>query len=331
MALPVNVDKGTVNFLLMDTTGTFATGTLKFQPEFTALKNVSATPPTIILPAAVTVNLVDGAGSVELVATDDPDNNPQDWTYKVSASLGGGATLTSFSISVPSGSTQDLADLQPVTSSKGVATIVGPGVPAGGDAGQILQKNTSNDYDTSWVNAPEGTGGGGGGAITSVNGQVGVVVLSAADVGAMSSGYVPDWSDLTNKPASFPPDLHNHDDRYYTESEVDTLLANLDTGGGGGTELTDYSQVAGLPGYPTAFPSEAHNHDDRYYTESEVDDMLSAMPSTAMIYYNGSSWIDENDDAITIRPLAKRVQAFGATVQPAFLVAGDIWIEDTGA
>ena len=34
-----------------------------------------------------------------------------------------------------------------------------------------------------------------------------------------------DWSNITNKPATFAPSAHNHDDRYYTESEVDTKLA----------------------------------------------------------------------------------------------------------
>ena len=34
-----------------------------------------------------------------------------------------------------------------------------------------------------------------------------------------------DWSNVQNKPATFPPSAHNHDDRYYTESEVDTKLA----------------------------------------------------------------------------------------------------------
>ena len=34
-----------------------------------------------------------------------------------------------------------------------------------------------------------------------------------------------DWPNITNKPATFPPSAHNHDDRYYTESEVDTKLA----------------------------------------------------------------------------------------------------------
>lgn len=34
-----------------------------------------------------------------------------------------------------------------------------------------------------------------------------------------------DWANVYNKPTSFPPSAHNHDDRYYTESEVDTKLA----------------------------------------------------------------------------------------------------------
>ena len=37
------------------------------------------------------------------------------------------------------------------------------------------------------------------------------------------SGSV-DWSDIENKPSDYPPSSHNHDDRYYTESEVDTAL-----------------------------------------------------------------------------------------------------------
>ena len=34
-----------------------------------------------------------------------------------------------------------------------------------------------------------------------------------------------DWANVYNKPTTFPPSAHNHDDRYYTESEVDTKLA----------------------------------------------------------------------------------------------------------
>jgi hypothetical protein len=36
------------------------------------------------------------------------------------------------------------------------------------------------------------------------------------------------WDDVQNKPTTFPPSTHNHDDRYYTESEILALLAAID-------------------------------------------------------------------------------------------------------
>ena len=55
----------------------------------------------------------------------------------------------------------------------------GVGVPTGGTTGQVLAKASSTDYDTEWVNA------GGGGEVSSVNGQTGAVTLDADDVGAL--------------------------------------------------------------------------------------------------------------------------------------------------
>lgn len=34
-----------------------------------------------------------------------------------------------------------------------------------------------------------------------------------------------DWANVDNKPTTFTPSAHNHDDKYYTKSEVDTKLA----------------------------------------------------------------------------------------------------------
>ena len=49
---------------------------------------------------------------------------------------------------------------------------------------------------------------------------------------------------------------HNHDDRYYTESEIDSKISDINT------------SLSGKA------PS-VHNHDDRYYTESEIDSKIS--------------------------------------------------------
>ena len=32
------------------------------------------------------------------------------------------------------------------------------------------------------------------------------------------------WGAITGKPSSFPPEAHTHDDRYYTESEMNSKL-----------------------------------------------------------------------------------------------------------
>ena len=58
--------------------------------------------------------------------------------------------------------------------------------------------------------------------------------------------------DTTQYLSSLPS--HNHDDRYYTESEVDSALNSK--------------------------ADSVHNHDDRYYTESEVDNALTGKQAT---------------------------------------------------
>ena len=64
------------------------------------------------------------------------------------------------------------------------------------------------------------------------------------------------WSGVTGKPSSYTPSVHTHDDRYYTESEinskVNTINSSIDTKA-----------------------DKTHTHDDRYYTESEIDSKLS--------------------------------------------------------
>lgn len=106
------------------------TGTVFFTAEADYLLSADST----VLPAPVAVPLVDSAFTVELVATDDPQLNPVNFSYRVSFDLkanGSPIKRNSFSIEVPAGLTTDLATVTPVASSNGSGMIVGPTGPVG--------------------------------------------------------------------------------------------------------------------------------------------------------------------------------------------------------
>jgi hypothetical protein len=91
--------------------------------------------------------------------------------------------MSSSPIPILSGNTVHVTMGDPIIveiSSIGEQGIPGEGVPVGGATGQVLAKASDADYDTEWV-------ANGGGAVDSVNGQTGVVVLDAADVGAVAT------------------------------------------------------------------------------------------------------------------------------------------------
>lgn len=219
MALPVNVDKGTVVGKFIDSDGGAWVGTVTFTPSYDRLKDVTAGPPVSILPRPVQVSTTNGyIGPVHLVATDDTDLNPIGFTYEVSfKATGGSSAIGKFSISVPKTSYDptydavtnfvgspavDLTLASPVGSSSGATIIMGPagvGVPEGGDTGQVLVKASGADADTEWVDPP--SGGGGSGTVTSVNTRTpvaGAITLIKGDLGL---GNVDNTSDAS-KPVS---------------------------------------------------------------------------------------------------------------------------------
>ena len=51
-------------------------------------------------------------------------------------------------------------------------------------------------------------------------------VKRATTAGTADSANSVAWENVKDKPTTFPVEAHNHDDRYYTESEVNTLLAS---------------------------------------------------------------------------------------------------------
>ena len=151
MALPSNVNYGTVNarFLLAYADGAdgdaypdgvAAQGSVTFTPSAAYVKNVSASPvPVTIIPSAITCSLdnegyllgSDGNRGVKLVATDDQDNNPYDWSWEVSFALldangANAGNITAFSFSLASNATIDLAAVSPVPSANGTFYVTGP-------------------------------------------------------------------------------------------------------------------------------------------------------------------------------------------------------------
>lgn len=198
MALPSNVQTGTVvgRFASIKD-GTPMVGTVTFTPSFTKALNTTATDPGpwTLLPEAVTATLDEtGAFSATLAATDDADLGLGAWTWRASFAFGKAYPVPSFPIEVASGGTVDLTLVAPAGQAGGALLV--EGIPAGGTTGQILAKASGADYDNEWIDPP--TGGGSGGAVTSVAGKTGAVTLVKGDVGL---GNVDNTSDAA-KPVS---------------------------------------------------------------------------------------------------------------------------------
>ena len=105
------------------------------------------------------------------------------------------------------------------------------------------------------------TGPAGAGGVTSLQGLTGGLTLAAVGGTWAASGSTitltvtaasAAWDAITGKPATFPPSAHTHDDRYYTETEVDSLLAGKQAAGSyaaashahTASAITDFSTAA---------------------------------------------------------------------------------------
>lgn len=104
-------------------------------------------------------------------------------------------------------------------------------------------------------------------------------IPTAADVGALPSTYIPDWSVITNKP-SFATRWPTYAEVAGKPTYFDTQWSQID---GIPTSFpSTWTTVSGKPtsfptnwtdisGKPATFPATAHNHDDRYYTKTYID------------------------------------------------------------
>ena len=109
---------------------------------------------------------------------------------------------------------------------------------------------------------------------------------------ANSAGAVA-WGNVTGKPSSYTPSSHTHDDRYYTESEIDTKLSGkANASHGNHVPATQTANNAVFlrndNTWQTVTPANigasatGHTHDDRYYTETEMNTKLNAKLNTSL-------------------------------------------------
>ena len=113
MPLPVDMQTGTITGRFVDIGGTALQGTISFTPNVPKLYS-KATGTTIVVTTRKVPLAPDGTLSVVLPATNDPDVTPAGFQYAVVEDFQGKvATGFKYNISVPQGSTVDLADISP--------------------------------------------------------------------------------------------------------------------------------------------------------------------------------------------------------------------------
>lgn len=141
------------------------------------------------------------------------------------------------------------------------------------------------------------------GAVVSVNGATGAVVLDAAAVGALADDYAPEWDDVTDKPSTFAPSAHTHDDRYYTEGETDDLL-NAKAADSAVVKLSGSQTIAGTKTFSTipVLPNSSPTTDNQAARKKYVDDGLAGKANSSHTHAiaNVTGLQDALDDKVEV-------------------------------
>ncbi len=99
-------------------------------------------------------------------------------------------------------------------------------------------------------------------------------IVTNALNGKANSSHSHSISNITNLQSSLDgksPTSHTHDDRYYTESEMNTKL----NGKANSSHSHSISNITNLQSALDSKSATGHNHDERYYTETEMNKKLN--------------------------------------------------------
>ncbi|MFA4795293.1 phage tail protein [Leptospira kirschneri] len=139
--------------------------------------------------------------------------------------------------------------------------------------------------------------------------------VTDSEKGAWNSPPPADWNSLQNKPASFPPTVHNHDASYYTKTETDLAL----------------SQKRNVGNIPATEVSEDSSH--RFVTDAQIDTWNSGGSSaggfdvgdvkTSARNSVPSGWLTMNGQ--TIGNTGSGANNVGSTFQNLFILLWNDW------
>lgn len=184
MPLPASITPVTLTGTYLKSDGSPETGFIKIRARQVISSSADN---TIVSIENIEIGLDNnGQFSVDVIPTNDPDWEPQGWTYHVIESLSSGSGRRFF-IEIPYdvlGGTLDIADAPIIPDEE---AVVGSYIPLSqkGAVGGVATLDGTGKVPTSQLPAASG-----GDAVESVNGDTGPnVVLTAADVGASATGH----------------------------------------------------------------------------------------------------------------------------------------------
>ena len=175
-----------------------------------------------------------------------------------------------------------------------------------------------SDGTTSTFTVTNGSGGSWGSITGTLSDQTDLqdaldTKVNIADLGDLASKDTVDWdTDIDDIPATFPPSVHNHDDRYYTETEVDAKLQPMygycETASNVVAKTVSISNFTLVTGRTVFIKFEYENTADdptlnisntgainivRYGTDPASEDRITWSDGEVNCFtYDGTSWIE---------------------------------------
>jgi hypothetical protein len=118
-----------------------------------------------------------------------------------------------------------------------------------------------------------------------------LVETDAAGNEVSTFGGAASWDSITSKPSTFTPSAHTHDDRYYTETEINTLLAGKQAAGSyaAASHTHAWTTITGRPTALSSFTNDLGNYGS-WITASHLNDYTNGAYRVIADYGSSTTW-----------------------------------------